>query len=96
MNLYPASFPYENEIERSPESDLDVNNELSLNNEPNSYGLPETPIFNYSGDVWTRFPNEDDSEPEYGPFLGKQQILIDHSLITSPLPSSIHVFNFQC
>ena len=56
--------------------------------EPNSYGLQETPIYNYSGDAeieqdfhdgwyWAYLPNEEDTGPEYGPFLGKQQLLCD-------------------
>ena len=60
-----------------------------VNEEPNSYGLDETPIFNYAGDLedqddffsgwkWTCFGNDEDSGPEYGPFLGKQQILFDN------------------
>ena len=57
-------------------------------NEPNSYGLQETPIYNYSDDheneedfqdgwYWAYLPNEEDTGPEYGPFLGKQQLLLD-------------------
>ena len=62
------------------------NNENS--NEPNSYGLQETPIYNYSSETeikddfcnvwyWTCLPNEEDIGPEYEPFIGKQQLLLD-------------------
>ena len=56
--------------------------------EPNSYGLQETPIYNYSGDAeieqdfhdgwyWAYLPNKEDTGSEYGPFLEKQQLLLD-------------------
>ena len=56
--------------------------------EPNSYGLQETPIYNYSSDAeiqqdfhngwyWAYLSNGEDTGPEYGPFLGKQQLLLD-------------------
>ena len=56
--------------------------------EPNSYGLQETPIYNYFGDVkdeedfqdsWycSYLSNEQDTGPEMGPFLGKQQLLLN-------------------
>ena len=65
-----------NENENNPNSD-----------EPNLYELQETPIYNYSGDAeieqdfhdgwyWVYLPNEEDTGPEYGPFLGKQQLLL--------------------
>ena len=55
---------------------------------PNSYGLPETPIYNYFGDAedeedfqdgwsWSYLPNKEDTGPEMGPFIGKQQLLLD-------------------
>ena len=57
--------------------------------EPNSYRLPEKPIINYDGDYededdyfdgweWNCFTNDEDSGPDIGPFLGKQQILFDY------------------
>ena len=56
---------------------------------PNPYGLPEKPITNYDGDYedqddyfdgwkWNCFANDEDSGPDIGPFLGKQQILFDY------------------
>ena len=57
--------------------------------EQNSYRLPEKPIINYDGDYedqddyfdgweWICFTNNEDSGPDVGPFLGKQQILFDY------------------
>ena len=62
------------------------NNEIQMNQ--NIYGLQETPIYNYSGDAeieddfhngwyWAYLSNEEDMGPEYEPFLGKQQLLLD-------------------
>ena len=69
-------------------SGLELEMESVKENEtnPNLCGLPETPIYNYSSDAeteqdfhdgwyWTYLPNEEDTGPEYGPFLGKQQLL---------------------
>ena len=73
-------------------SENDSSDIINLNGgseEPNSYGLEEKPIFNYAGNLedqddffsgwkWTCFGTDEDSGPEYGPFLGKQQILFDN------------------
>ena len=71
-------------IESENELDNSNLNKNASSQEPNSYGLTETPIFNYNGDaknegdyfdgwIW----NYLDTDSEYGPFLGKQQILLD-------------------
>ena len=78
-----APFSSDSETEDCEENENNPNAD-----EPNSYGLPETPIYNYSGDheneqdfqdgwYWAFLPNEEDTGPEYGPFLGKQQLLLD-------------------
>ena len=77
------SSSLESETESVEENQTNPNSD-----EPNSYGLQETPIDNYSGDAdieqdfhdgwyWAYLPNEEDTGPEYGPFLGKQQLLCD-------------------
>ena len=83
--------PVPSDIESESDNDSsDITTNINANSEePNSYRLEETPIFNYSGDTqdeddffsgwkWTCFGTDQDSEPEYGPFLGKQQILFDY------------------
>ena len=83
-------LPIPSDIESESENDsTDIINLNGVSEEPNSYGLEETPIFNYAGDLedqddffsgwkWTCFRTDEDSGPEYGPFLGKQQILFDN------------------
>ena len=82
--------PIPSDIESESENDSsDIANVNGVSEEPNSYGLQETPIFNYVGDSedqddffsgwkWTCFGTDEDSGPECGPFLGKQQILFDN------------------
>ena len=68
----------------SESENIKLNENDENGDEPNSYGLQETPIYNYFGDAedeedfqdgwyWTYLPNEQDTGPEMGPFLGKQQ-----------------------
>ena len=56
--------------------------------EPNSYRLQQTPIYNICHDAkdeedfqdgwyWAYLPNEQDTEPEIGPFTRKRQLLLD-------------------
>ena len=72
---------------------------MKVSDEPNSYGLQETPIYNYSGDTeieedfhngWycVYLPNEEDTIPEYGPFLGKFLFLTNLwvSIVTTAAP----------
>ena len=79
----PVPFSSDSETEIVEENENNPNA-----NEPNSYGLQETPMYNYSGDheneedfqdgwYWAYLPNEEDTGPEYGPFIGKQQLLLD-------------------
>ena len=81
----PPTQPFSSDSETE---NLEENENNPNADEPNSYGLPETPIYNYSGDheneedfqdgwYWAYLPNEQDTGPEYGPFLGKQQLLLD-------------------
>ena len=78
-----VSSSLESETESVEENETNPNSD-----EPNLYGLQETPIYNYSSDAeieqdfhdgwyWAYLPNEEDTGPEYGPFLGKQQLLCD-------------------
>ena len=71
------------------ETESIVPNENDENeDEPNTYGLQQTPIYNFRHDgedledfqdgwYWAYLPNEQDTEPEIGPFTGKQQLLLD-------------------
>ena len=79
----PQPFSSDSETEIVEETESNPNSD-----EPNSYGLQETPIYNYSGDheieedfqdgfYWAYLPNKEDTGPEYRPFLGKQQLLLD-------------------
>ena len=67
---------------------------MKVSDEPNSYGLQETPIYNYSSDTeieedfhdgwyWAYLPNEEDTIPEHGPFLGKLLLESLFSTITT-------------
>ena len=80
----PPVAPFSSDSETE---DVEENQNNPNADEPNSYGLQETPIYNYSGDhenedfqdgwYWVFLPNEQDTGLEYGPFLGKQQLLLD-------------------
>ena len=83
----PPPFPSDIDSDLSEDSN-DTTNENDDIDGQNSYGLQETLIVNYSGDyqneddyfegwTWNCFPGPEDSEPEIGPFLGKQQPLFD-------------------
>ena len=81
----PPPVPFSSDLE----TEIVEENENNKNaNETNSYGLQETPMYNYSGDheneedfqdgwYWAYLPNEEDTGPEYGPFIGKQQLFLD-------------------
>ena len=69
------------DIESETEN-VEPNEADDTRDEPNCYGLQETPIYNYYGDAeneedfqdnwyWAYSPNERDTEPEMGPFIGK-------------------------
>ena len=71
------------------EDNNDTGNKYDEIDGPNLYGLPQTPIFNYSGNYedqddyfdgwkWNCFPGQEDSEPEHGHFLGKHQPQFDY------------------
>ena len=87
-NYDPPSSPSDNNSEGISDDSNLATNEHDETDGPNSYGLPETPIVNYFGDyedqddyfdgwIWNCFPGQEDSEPECGPFLGKEQLLFD-------------------
>ena len=87
-NYEPLPFPSDSESEDFSDNSSNISNENAESDGPNEYGLEETPIVNYSHDyqheddyfdgwTWNCFPGQVDSEPESGPFLGKQQILFD-------------------
>ena len=72
-----VSSGLESEMESVEENETNPNSD-----EPNSYGLQDTPIYNYSSDAeikqdfydgwyWAYLPNKEDTGLEYGPFLGK-------------------------
>ena len=92
-NYDPLSNPsdFGSESEQGSDNNEDIlANPVGVNCDgPNSYGLPEKPIINYDRDCedqddyfdgwkWTCFANDEDSGPDLGPFLGKQQILFDY------------------
>ena len=94
----PPPFPSDIDSDLSEDSN-DITNENDDIHGPNSYGLQETPIVNYSSDyqneddyfegwTWNCFPGQEESEPEIGPFLGKQQPLFD-----SRCNEPFHFFN---
>ena len=87
-NYDPPPFPSDNDSEGVSDDSNEAANEHDETDGPNLYGLSQTPIVNYSGDyedqdnyfdgwIWNCFPGQEDSGPEYGPFLGKQQPLFD-------------------
>ena len=87
-NYEPLPFPSDIDSDHLSEDSDQSTNPNNETDGPNSYGLQQTHIVNYSGDyedqddyfegwTWNCFPGQHDSEPEYGPFLGKQQALFD-------------------
>ena len=92
-NYDPLSNPSDigSESEQGSDNNEDIlANPVGVNCDgPNPYGLPEKRIINYDGDYedqddyfdgwkWNCFTNDEDSGPDIGPFLGKQQILFDY------------------
>ena len=86
-DIFDHPSPPPSDLESEAES-VNLNENDENGNEPNSYGLQETPIYNYSGDAeneenfhdgsyWAYLPNEEDTGPEIGPFPGKRQLLLD-------------------
>ena len=84
----PPPFPLDIDSEDLSEDSNDTTNENDDIDGPNSYGLQQTPIVNYSSDyqneddyfegwTWNCFPGQEDSKPAIGPFLGKEQPLFD-------------------
>ena len=81
----PPAVP--SDLESETES-IVPNEDDENEDEPNTYGLQQTPIYNFRHDCedledfqdgwyWAYLPNEQDTEPEIGPFTGKQQLLLD-------------------
>ena len=56
---------------------VEENQTNANSDEPNLYGLQEIEQDFHDGWYWAYLPNEEDTGPEYGPFLGKQQLLCD-------------------
>ena len=87
-NYEPPPFPSDIDSEDLSENSNENTNENDQSDSPNLYRLEQTPIVNYPGDyqdkndyfegwTWDCFPGQEDSGPEYGPFLGKQQPVFD-------------------
>ena len=87
-NYEPPPFPLDIDSEDLSENSNGNTNENDQSDGQNSYRLEQTQIVNFAGDyqheddyfegwTWDCFPGQEDSGPEYVPFLGKHQPLFD-------------------